>query len=142
MPDRDDLEHRVDALEDQGRELRSRIVSAETDAAAARTLAAGADRDVGEVRAELRAHTSALNALRETQLEQGHTLAKHTTLLVAHGTILAEHGRVLDEHGRKLDANGRKLDANGRKLDANGRKLDANGRKLDVLGQKVDQHSR
>ncbi|MDQ4032611.1 MAG: hypothetical protein M3332_10230 [Actinomycetota bacterium] len=30
-----------------------------------------ADRDVSEVRAELRAHTQALNALRETQLEQG-----------------------------------------------------------------------
>ena len=36
-----------------------------------RLLAAGADRDVSEVRAELRAHTQALNALRETQLEQG-----------------------------------------------------------------------
>jgi hypothetical protein len=34
-------------------------------------LAAGADRDVSEVRAELRAHTQGLNALRETELEQG-----------------------------------------------------------------------
>ena len=34
-------------------------------------LATGADRDVSEVRAELRAHTQGLNALRETQLEQG-----------------------------------------------------------------------
>ncbi|MGH3698541.1 MAG: hypothetical protein ACRDQY_03540, partial [Pseudonocardiaceae bacterium] len=42
-----------------------------SDAAAARVLAAGADHDVSEVRAELRAHTKALNALRETQLEQG-----------------------------------------------------------------------
>jgi uncharacterized coiled-coil DUF342 family protein len=33
-------------------------------------LAAGADRDVSEVRAELRAHIQVLNALRETQLEQ------------------------------------------------------------------------
>lgn len=32
-------------------------------------LAAGADRDVSEVRAELRAHTQGLNALRMTQLE-------------------------------------------------------------------------
>ncbi len=36
-----------------------------------RVLAAGADRDVSEIRAELRAHTQGLNALRETQLEQG-----------------------------------------------------------------------
>jgi hypothetical protein len=32
-------------------------------------LAAGADRDVSEVRAELRAHTGVLNALRDTQRE-------------------------------------------------------------------------
>lgn len=32
-------------------------------------LAAGADRDVSEVRAELRAHTQGRNALRKTQLE-------------------------------------------------------------------------
>jgi hypothetical protein len=32
-------------------------------------LASGADHDVTEVRAELRAHTQALNALRETQLD-------------------------------------------------------------------------
>ncbi|SEP51252.1 hypothetical protein SAMN04489732_115212 [Amycolatopsis saalfeldensis] len=32
-------------------------------------LAAGADRDVAEVRAELRAHTGTLNALREDQLD-------------------------------------------------------------------------
>ena len=37
----------------------------------ARVLAAVADRDVSEIRAELRAHTQGLNALRETQLEQG-----------------------------------------------------------------------
>jgi hypothetical protein len=33
------------------------------------------DRDVSEVRAELRAHTQALNALRENQLEQGGAIA-------------------------------------------------------------------
>lgn len=39
-------------------------------------LAARADRDVSEVRAELRAHTQGLNALRETQLEQGRAIAE------------------------------------------------------------------
>lgn len=38
-------------------------------------LAGAADRDVSEFRAELRAHTSTLNALRETQVEQGHEIA-------------------------------------------------------------------
>ena len=36
-----------------------------------RVLAGGADRDSSELRAELRAHTKVLNALRETQLEEG-----------------------------------------------------------------------
>lgn len=39
------------------------------EAAAARALAAGADRDVADYRAELRGHTRTLGALRETQLE-------------------------------------------------------------------------
>ncbi len=52
-------------------ELREQVALTRSDAAAARVLAAGADRDVSEVRAELRAHTQGLNAVRETQLEQG-----------------------------------------------------------------------
>jgi chromosome segregation ATPase len=41
------------------------------DVASARALAALADRDVAELRTEMRAHHRVLNALRETQLEQG-----------------------------------------------------------------------
>jgi chromosome segregation ATPase len=65
----DDLEPRVSAVERDLAELRDRVGSAETDAAAARILAAGADRDVSEVRAELRAHMRAINALGEAQRE-------------------------------------------------------------------------
>jgi hypothetical protein len=68
VPD-DDVEARVSSLEREVARLREQVVLANSDAAAARVLAAGADRDVSEVRAELRAHTHALNALRETQLE-------------------------------------------------------------------------
>ncbi|HEY2766060.1 MAG TPA: hypothetical protein VGJ13_18925 [Pseudonocardiaceae bacterium] len=68
----DDLESRVASLEHEVVQLREQV--ALTNAAAARVLAAGADRDVSEVRAELRAHTQGLNALRETQLEQGHEI--------------------------------------------------------------------
>jgi chromosome segregation ATPase len=60
----DDLEARVTALESQIRLVRA-------DAAAARVLAGGADRDVSALAAKLDAHTRVLNALRETQLEQG-----------------------------------------------------------------------
>lgn len=65
----DDLEPRVSALEQDVRELRQRVALSAADAGAARVLAAGADRDVSDVRAELRAHSRVLHALRETQLE-------------------------------------------------------------------------
>jgi hypothetical protein len=62
MDSSEDLERRVAAVE-------SEVVLARREAAAARALAAGADRDVADYRAEMRAHTRGLNALRETQLE-------------------------------------------------------------------------
>ena len=77
MPD-DDVEARVDSLEQEVARLREQIAltssdatAARADAAAVRVLAAGVDRDVSEVRTELRAHTRAVNALREIQLEHG-----------------------------------------------------------------------
>ena len=76
-PADDDIEIRLATVEQDVAELREQLALASSDAAAARTLAAGADHDVSEVRA----HTQALNALRETQLE---------------------HGRRLDEHGREM----------------------------------------
>ncbi|MGH3754842.1 MAG: hypothetical protein ACRDRP_19515 [Pseudonocardiaceae bacterium] len=78
MPDPDDdfearlavLEREVARLREQTALTSSEATAARVDAAAARVLAAGADHDVSEVRAELRAHLQALNALRETQLDQ------------------------------------------------------------------------
>lgn len=73
----DSLENRLSVVERELSHLRdvvsrdhADVVAARADAEAARVLAAGADHDVAEVRAELRAHLRALNALRETQLEQ------------------------------------------------------------------------
>jgi isocitrate lyase len=55
------------------------VTVARTDSGAARVLASGADHDVTEVRAELRAHTHALNALRETQLDHHAEIQALTT---------------------------------------------------------------
>ncbi|MGH3888796.1 MAG: hypothetical protein ACRDSZ_19930 [Pseudonocardiaceae bacterium] len=77
MPDPDDdFETRLAVLEREVARLREHVALTSSDAAAARVLASGADRDVSEVRAELRAHTQGLNALRETQLEQGQKINK------------------------------------------------------------------
>ena len=65
----DDLESRVSALESQVRELTERVGHSQRDAAAARVLAGGADRDVTEIRAEIRdfrgATAASFNAMRE-----------------------------------------------------------------------------
>ncbi|HEX2131181.1 MAG TPA: hypothetical protein VHH15_06435 [Actinophytocola sp.] len=68
MASLDELESRVERLERTVAEVRQ-------DAAAARVLAGAADRDVSGFRDELRAQTRVLNALRETQAEQGALLA-------------------------------------------------------------------
>lgn len=60
----DDLELRFTRLEHEVARLREEVASA-------RALAALADRDVAEFRNEMRGHRQVLNALRETQLEQG-----------------------------------------------------------------------
>jgi chromosome segregation ATPase len=64
-----DLEARVTALEAQVRELAERVRHSEQDAAAARVLAGGADRDVAEMRGEIREfreqNARVLNAMRE-----------------------------------------------------------------------------
>jgi len=49
-----DLETRVASLETQVSDLRDRVRRTEQDAAAARVLAGGVDRDVTEIRAEIR----------------------------------------------------------------------------------------
>ena len=59
-----DLELRFTKLEHEVTRLRE-------DVASARALAALADRDVAELRTEMRGYRQVLNALRETQLEQG-----------------------------------------------------------------------
>jgi hypothetical protein len=54
MTEPDDMEERVSALEDSVGELRGRVSRAEQDAAAARVLAGGADRDVADLGGEVR----------------------------------------------------------------------------------------
>jgi hypothetical protein len=64
-----ELEPRVSALENEVRELKARVRGSEQDAAAARVLAGAADRDVGDIRGELRdfrqATVASFNAMRE-----------------------------------------------------------------------------
>jgi outer membrane murein-binding lipoprotein Lpp len=84
MPDpaEGDLEGRVRELEREVARLKDGVEISRADAAAARVLAGGADRDVSDVKTLLRAHTQTLNALRETQIEQGQKLTGLDTKVV------------------------------------------------------------
>lgn len=95
----DELAQRVTALEEEIGVLLHEV-------AAARALAAGADRDVADYRAELRGHTRVLGALRETQVEQGSAIgglsekADQLTGTVDQLTGTVDHIR--DQHGARL----------------------------------------
>ena len=64
MSESEGIPERVTRLEHEMLEVRA-------DAKAARVLAAGADHDVSRVESTLRAQKSLIEALRETQVEQG-----------------------------------------------------------------------
>ena len=74
MAEPNDLEARVAALEAQVAELAELVQHSRQDAAAARVLAGGADRDVSEFRGEIRdfraASTASFNAMREDLADQ------------------------------------------------------------------------
>ncbi|MGH3697605.1 MAG: hypothetical protein ACRDRX_27110 [Pseudonocardiaceae bacterium] len=93
MPDPDDIETRLASVEREVARLREQVALSSSDAAAARVLAAGADRDVSEVRAELRAHTQGLNALRQTQLELRETQLEQGREITSLRQDVAEQGR-------------------------------------------------
>jgi chromosome segregation ATPase len=85
----EELEQRVAAME-------AELAVVRQEAAAARALAAGADRDVAEYRAELRGHTRTLGALRETQLEH---YAEHKTNAAELKAGIAQIVRLLEGIG-------------------------------------------
>jgi hypothetical protein len=99
MSSLEELEQRMAAME-------AELAIVRQEAAAARALAAGADRDVAEYRAELRGHTRLLTALRETQVEQGQALGRIDDAVGAlddrvdqlTGTV----GHIRDQHGASL----------------------------------------
>jgi chromosome segregation ATPase len=71
MTDPGDLERRVSALEHEVAYLKGELDRARENTQAVRVFAGGADRDVSDVRSELRAQRQLLQALRETQVEHG-----------------------------------------------------------------------
>jgi hypothetical protein len=93
MSEVDHLRLRIDRIEAELAEVRAKAESAET-------LARFADRDASDIKASHAGIVHTLNALRETQLEHGQTLAGHTEVLAGHSQVLAGHTQVLAEHSQ------------------------------------------
>lgn len=104
------------------------------DVAETRTMAAKNDEDLAPFRQVMSGHTSVLNALRETQIEQGETLAEH-------GRTLAEHGKTLAEHGKTLMRLTATLDQHTATLDQHTATLDQHTATLDRHTATLDQHT-
>ena len=121
-------------------ELRNRLVVVEDqvarlidESAATRAIAAMADRDVADHRQEMRGHTRVLNALRQTQIEQGETLAEH-------GRMLSDHTRTLDRQTEMLEQHTRTLDGHTEMLEQHTGTLDQHTETLDQHTETLDQH--
>jgi hypothetical protein len=124
--------------------VEQRVAVLEEEQAGSRRAAelfAAVDRDVADVKEAFTAQRHVLQALRDTQLEQGRALVEQgraiggivVTLqtiqetLADHGRTLADHGRTLADHGRTLADHGRMLRDHGRMLRDHGRTLAQHG---------------
>lgn len=115
MAQPDNLEARVASLETQVHELSGRVYRTQQDAAAARVLAGCADRDVDEVRKEVREfreqNNRMLNAMREDISDLSHrvdnldrkvdsgfaaTATSMNQIAMLLNTVIAQQGR--DQH--------------------------------------------
>ena len=103
-------------------ELETRVTRLEERMAEVHHLASRADHEASDVHARLRAHTKSLEALRETQLEQGREMRKLET-------------KVDDRFGKleaKVDAGFAKVDAGFAKVDDRFGKVDDNFGRLET----------
>jgi chromosome segregation ATPase len=100
MSDMDELRERVSALESQMTELRANQQQTHGEARRAAELFAMVDRDVADLTAKSNAHTQVLQALRESQIEQGRDIGGLKTDM-AH--LKADVAHIKQDHGAKLE---------------------------------------
>ncbi|MDD7811570.1 hypothetical protein PP713_03205 [Mycobacterium sp. CSUR Q5927] len=95
----------------QVRDLRSRVRASEQDAAAARVLAGGADRDVGEIRGDIRNFQQAaigrFNALREDMVDMRQEMVEgFSEMRSKFDTAAAGQQRIVELIETVIDAQG------------------------------------
>ncbi|MGI8574954.1 MAG: hypothetical protein ACR2MA_06350 [Egibacteraceae bacterium] len=113
--------------------LETRVDQLATQTAHATETGLTAAREALTAREAHQQNIELLNALRQTQLEQGQTLDEHTRTLDEHTRTLAEHTRILDEHSHILTAHSGRLDSHDARLDSIDARLDSIDDKLGAL---------
>jgi hypothetical protein len=114
MPESDDIEARVAALETRIGRVAADAQIAREDAAAARHLTAARDRDLADLTVKVDANRSAINALGQQTRER------------------------FDAVDRRFEAVDRRFDAMDRRFDALEQKVDDGFRRIDEEFRKVD----
>lgn len=137
----EDVPARVARLEQQVDEIRADLRESKQDSAAARVLGAGADRDSQAVRDELRAHNRVLEALRQTQVEQGVMLERQASVLDLFGRSLGYQAATLDQHSVTLDQHSATLAEHTVRLDQHTVTLAKHTVTLDQHTATLDQHT-
>ena len=103
----ENLEARVTSLETQVRNLTVQVRATKADAAAARVLAGAADRDVEEIRGELRdfrrATTRSFNALRQDMVDGFKRVDENFKRIDENFTRVDENFSLINESFRLID---------------------------------------
>jgi hypothetical protein len=104
MNEPEDIPERVDTLEKAQVWMRADLAQVRTEARRAVELVAFVDRDNDGLKAKFGAQTRMLQALRDTQIEQGKSLEKVRETQVEQGNDLRELRQTQIEHSHKLRA--------------------------------------
>jgi chromosome segregation ATPase len=127
----------MDEIRDRLGAVEAKVTQFQYDLHLVRGFASLADRDVGEFRGTLVAHVQALNALRETQLEQGRQLDDLRQVVDGHTETLDQHTQTLDRHTETLDRHTETLDRHTETLDRHTETLAEHGRLLTDIATTV-----
>jgi chromosome segregation ATPase len=120
----------------------SHVHAAYLTAASAHSLARKTDRDISDLQTPIRASTGLLNALRDTQLDQGRQLAKHGEQLAKQGEQLTRHGEQLTELRNGLaivDARFERADARLERMES---RLDRFDSRFDEIAELIRRSGR
>lgn len=139
----ENLESRVTALEVQVRDLTGRVRASEHNATAARVLAGAADREVGEIRDELRdfrrATIGSFNALRQDMTDGFRRIDERFARIDERFTHIDERFTRIDEQFTRIDERFTRIDERFTHIDERFAHIDARFTRIDERFTSIDK---